>query len=217
VLCPEGDFYENVFSGNGVVLFTGFNGGGAVSTDTQTNSNLTRYYDAELFQWDYGMFLGLTLHFQNQSAMPIHGIKTPMKNALKQYEDSRQKYNAYQRKTVFGNILMWGGLVAVIAGYMPIFRAIEHGYEPVDKNIVELSASMVLGGFVSEIISLFFLQSGQESIFDAVYLYNRHQIDAFQLTGPVAGFKRAAWWKGRRQSASYRLVFLSGILETQEV
>ncbi|MDR1302841.1 MAG: hypothetical protein LBK43_10295, partial [Treponema sp.] len=45
----------------------------------QTNDNLLSYYDAELFQWSYSMFGGLTLNFKNQSAITTYGIKDNMK------------------------------------------------------------------------------------------------------------------------------------------
>jgi hypothetical protein len=37
-----------------------------------------------------------------------------------------------------------------------------------------------LGGLVTEIIGAVILQSGQENIFNAVNLYNRHRIDDYR-------------------------------------
>jgi hypothetical protein len=159
------------------------------ATVTKTNSDLTRYYDAELFQWSYGMFNGLTLNFQNQSATPIYGIKDSMKNALKQYEDSRQKYNAYQRKTVAGNILTWGGLAVLFGGFYLPFLAITEQEDSgmsdtptykTDERLLNISAGMLVGGLVSSFIGSFILQSAQASIFDAVHIYNRHKIGDYQ-------------------------------------
>jgi hypothetical protein len=159
------------------------------AADAKTNGDLTRYYDAELFQWSYGMFTGLTLNFQNQSAMTVYGIKDPMKNALRQYEDSRKKYNAYQRKTVVGNILLWGGLAAIIGGiYLPSFAVTEqndrvyHDYPDTAsyERLLTISIGLVLGGFVSEMIGGLVLQSGQASIFDAVHSYNRQKIGDYR-------------------------------------
>jgi hypothetical protein len=134
------------------------------------------------------MFSGLTLNFQNQTATTIYGIKSSMKDALRQYEDSLQKYNAYQRKTVAGNILMWGGLAAVIGGvYMPFFAITEEEDSTgdmvtykTDEKLLNISIGMLLGGMVSNLIGSIVLQSGQASIFDAVHVYNRHKIGDYQ-------------------------------------
>jgi hypothetical protein len=159
----------------------------AAPATAKTNGDLTRYYDAELFQWNYGMFTGLTLNFQNQSAITFYGIKDPMKDALRQYEDSRKKYNAYQRKTVIGNILTWGGLAALLGGvYLPFLAVTPQNDQRGDisyhanEELLTISIGLVLGGFLSEMIGSFVLQSGQASIFDAVRLYNRQKIGDYQ-------------------------------------
>jgi hypothetical protein len=157
----------------------------AAQETTQTNNDLLHYYDTELFQWSYGMFGGLALNFQNQSSATTFGIKEPMKNALMQYEDANQQYRLYHDKTIAGNILLWGGLATTLAGaYMPIFYYTPTSNSLQDTNAYEntlkVSLGMILGGFVSEVIGMFVLQSGQESIFNAVNLYNRHRINDYR-------------------------------------
>jgi uncharacterized membrane protein len=145
----------------------------------QTNNDLLHYYDTELFQWSYNMFGGLTLNFQNQSSVTTYGIKEPMKNAIIQYEDTNQQYRSYRGKTIAGNILLWGGLTTVLVGaYMPIFGDWQN-YNTYENNF-KTSLGIMLGGLVTEIIGVFILQSGQENIFNAVNLYNRHRIDDYR-------------------------------------
>ncbi|MDR1220504.1 MAG: hypothetical protein LBK73_12975 [Treponema sp.] len=151
----------------------------AAQETTQTSDNLLDYYDTKLFQWSYSMFGGLTLNFQNQSSVTVYGIKDTMKNALIQYEDANQQYRSYRGKTIAGNILMWGGLTTAIAGaYIPIFgyRQDKGFYE----NNLKAALGIMLGGLVTEIIGAFILQSGQENIFNAVNLYNRHRITDYR-------------------------------------
>jgi hypothetical protein len=108
----------------------------------------------------------------------MYGIKDPMKNAFLQYDDANQQYRSYRGKTIAGNILRWGGLVTVLGGaYMPIFGDWEgSAYE----NNLKIGLGIMLGGLVSEIIGVFVLQSGQENIFNAVNLYNRHKINDYR-------------------------------------
>jgi hypothetical protein len=135
----------------------------------QTN-DLAYFYDAEMFQWNYSLFGGLTLNFHNQSAMTVYGIKDSMKDALMQYDDSRREYSSYRRKTISGSILTWGGLAAVCLG-LPILRYFDFSADGRD-----IAIGVMLGGFVFDIIGLFVWHSGQENIFTAVNLYNRHKI-----------------------------------------
>jgi hypothetical protein len=122
------------------------------------------------------MWGGMTLNFQNQSVVPIYGIKEPMKRALLQYEDTSQQYQAYRGKNTAGNILMRGGLTAVVVG---LFLPIDWRDETYTNNY-EAAAGLMIGGSVSEIIGLFVLQSGQENIFNAVTMYNRHRIREYE-------------------------------------
>jgi hypothetical protein len=145
----------------------------------QTNNDLLHYYDAELFQWSYSMFGGLTLNFQNQSSVATYGIKDPMKNALIQYEDTNQQYRSYRGKTIAGNILLWGGLTTALVGaYIPIFSDWQN-YNTYEDNF-KMILGITLGGLVTEIVGAFILQSGQENIFNAVNLYNRHRINDYR-------------------------------------
>jgi hypothetical protein len=154
-----------------------FSGNLAAQENMQTdNSNLLRFYDSELFQWDYSMFGGLTLNFQNQSAITIYGIKEPMKKAFLLYEDTSQQYRAYRGKNIAGNVLMWGGLTAVLAGTCIPINWQDGSY----KNNLEAAAGLILGGAVAELIGLLVLQSGQENIFNAVNMYNRHKMNEYK-------------------------------------
>jgi hypothetical protein len=150
----------------------------AAQEDTKKNSNLLMYYDAELFNWDYSMFGGLTLNFHNESSVTSFGIRYSMKNALVQYKDTNQQYRSYRGKTIAGNILLWGGMATAITGaYMPIFRR-DQNYN-ISANDLKLGLGLAAGGLVAEIIGAFILQSGQENIFNAVNLYNRHRIGEY--------------------------------------
>jgi predicted aldo/keto reductase-like oxidoreductase len=161
-----------------VVLAILFSGNVAAQEAAQTHNNLLSYYDTELFQWSYSTFGGLTLNYKNQSSITAFGIKEAMKDALVHYEDTNQRYHSFRSKTIVGNILKWGGLTAVLAGaYVPLFGDWEvAAYE---KN-AKIGLGIVLGGLVTELIGVIVLQSGQENIFDAVNLYNRHRINEYK-------------------------------------
>jgi hypothetical protein len=145
----------------------------------QPNNKLLSYYDTELFQWSYSIFGGLTLNFQNQSSLTTFGVKNTMKNALIQYEDTNQRYRSYRGKTTAGNILMWGGLAVVYAGaFVPIFQ--DRQDSNIYNNNLKIRLGVMLGGLVTEMIGTFVLLSGQENIFEAVNLYNRHRINNYR-------------------------------------
>jgi hypothetical protein len=156
-----------------------FSGNIMAQENTETNSNLLHYYDRELFQWDFGMFSGLTLNYQNQSSRTNYGINDSMKNALARYKDTNRQYRLYRGKTAAGNILIWGGLAAVIGGvYIPIFGD-RQDYSIYGNNF-KIGLGVMLGGLVSELIGSLILQSGQENIFKAVNLYNRNIISDYK-------------------------------------
>jgi hypothetical protein len=104
-----------------------------------------------------------------------------MKNALTQYEDSNQQYRSYRGKTIAGNILIWGGLAAVLCGgaYISVAgRVQDNGYE--NEHSFKVGLGVMLGGLVTEMIGALVLESGQENIFNAVHLYNRHKISDYR-------------------------------------
>jgi hypothetical protein len=161
-----------------LVLVVGFSGKLTAQETAQPSSDLQPCYDRDLFQWSYSMFSGLTLNFQNQSSVTMYGIKESMKKALAQYEDANQQYRSYRNKTIAGNILVWTGFAAAISGaFVPIcWDSNDNAYD----NNSRIGIGVALGGLVTEIIGAFVLQSGQENIFDAVNLYNRHKIDSYK-------------------------------------
>jgi hypothetical protein len=162
-----------------LILAITFSGKLIAEETIQPSNDLLHYYDMELFQWDYGMFNGLTLNFQNQSSWVIYGIKDSMKSALMQYEDTNKQYRSYRSKTIAGNILMWGSFAVVLAGaYTPFFG--DWRDENTYINNFKVGLGIMLGGLVTELIGAFILQSGQENIFNAVNLYNRHKIDDYR-------------------------------------
>jgi hypothetical protein len=148
----------------------------AAQENIQPNENLSRFYDTELFQWSYGMFSGMTLNYQNTNSNTMFGINESMKAALTRYEDTNRLYRSYRGKTIAGNVLIWGGLAAVIGGaFVPAFG----GAQNLD-NYDKIGLGVMTGGLVSEIIGSFVLSSGQENIFDAVNLYNRQKIKEYK-------------------------------------
>jgi hypothetical protein len=154
-----------------------FSGSLAAQEIAEPDNTLLSYYDTELFQWSYSAFGGFSLNYKNQSSITGYGLKEAMKNALVRYEDTNQRYRSYRSKTIAGNIMVWGGLAVALAGaYAPIFGDWEDAAYVANAKI---GLGVALGGLVTELIGLFVLQSGQEKIFDAVNLYNRHKIEEY--------------------------------------
>jgi hypothetical protein len=162
----------------------------AAQENTQSNNNLLDYYDTELFQWEFNMFGGVTLNFKNRSSITMFGIPESMKNNLIQYEDTNRQYRSYRGKTISGNILMWGGMAAMLAGASITAFGGTQRYTAAGTSItvtqsytadrnIKVGAGLMSGGLVSALIASFILSSGQENIFNAVNLYNRHRIDEY--------------------------------------
>jgi hypothetical protein len=143
-----------------------------LTAQEEARANGNALYYADLFQWNYGFFEGLTLNFQNQSSIVAFGLKPGMKTALLSYPDTMREYNKYKTKTVFGHIFLWGGLTAVIAGPLAVY-----GNDGGDHKDYKIAIGVMAGGLLVEIIGSIILQSGYENIFNAVNLYNRYKIN----------------------------------------
>jgi hypothetical protein len=156
-----------------------FSGTLAAQEFEKSHSDFLFHYDTELFQWSYSSFGGLALSFQNQSSLTSFGmLKEPMKNALLQYEDVNKKYRAFKGKALAGRVLMLTGLAAILAGaYIPILGSWRDG--SLDNNL-RIGLGVGLGGLVTGIIGTVIFNAGQENIFDAVNIYNRHKIQELQ-------------------------------------
>jgi hypothetical protein len=156
-----------------------------LAAQEKTQQDLLRFYDAELFQWNFSVFGGLTLNFQNQSALPAYGIKAPMKEAFLRYPDSAKEYKSYRWKNLMGNILMWGGLaVSIGVLYSPMFMDRKHQdaydvYDEDDIRYANILVSTALGGLVCNMIGIFLISGGQENLYDAVNTYNRARVGDF--------------------------------------
>ncbi|MDR2491605.1 MAG: hypothetical protein LBD20_09420 [Spirochaetaceae bacterium] len=141
----------------------------------EKSSAIIRYYDTELFQWNFGFFNGLTLNYKNQNSIPAFGIKSSMKKALSQYQDTEKLYRSYRVKTGVGQFLIWTGVSALLVGaYLPMFLY-HDDYAAYEENY-KLPLYLMGGGLLAEIIGSFITISGQETIFNAVNTYNRHKI-----------------------------------------
>jgi hypothetical protein len=150
-----------------------------LSAEEKESADLLRYYNSELFQWNYSLFGGLTLNFQNQNASPMYGIKTPMKDALLRYPDSAKEYKTYRWKNTTGNVLFWGGFAVTLSMcFMPAFLDEKEWFE--DSPNVRIAASVMLGGMLSELVGIFLMSASQEDIYSAVNVYNRNRIGDYQ-------------------------------------
>jgi hypothetical protein len=162
-----------------LALALAFSGTLAAQDFEKPNSNFLTYYNAELFQWSYGLFGGLTLTFQNENSLTSYGVlKEPMKEVLFQHGDVSKKYRSYRGKTIAGQALMWTGLAAVLAGvYVPALGSWKSGSV---GNGLQIGLGVSLGGLVSGVVGMILFNAGQEDIFDAVNLYNRHKLNDFK-------------------------------------
>ncbi|MDR1095652.1 MAG: hypothetical protein LBL31_04630 [Spirochaetaceae bacterium] len=178
---PDGVIIMGVVTKPGVFIFIAaallFPAG--LTAEENEPSDLLRYYDSELFQWNYSMSGGLTLNFQNQNASPIYGIRAPMKEALLRYPDSAKEYKAYRWKNTAGNILFWGGF----AGTVGVFCVSAFFNEDVwirGSPSLKIAAGVVLAGFLAEMTGVLLMSASQEDIYSAVNEYNRNRIGEYK-------------------------------------
>jgi hypothetical protein len=139
-------------------------------------SDLARYYDNELLQWDYSGLEGLKLNLQDESSSVNIWLKNHIiKDALMHYPDSNQQFGSYKWKSISGAILSLGGLAAIVVGScVPIFSESDGS----TRNF-NMTFGFLLGGFAMELIGGAMGNSGQRNLFNAVKLYNNHKIDEF--------------------------------------
>ena len=150
------------------------------NTDAQEtghgNINFQQFYDSEMFQWNFNMFGGLTLNYQNQNSSITFGINQAMKNALLQFPDSAQAYNSYRKKNTVGNILIYGGVAIILSAYIPLYNQIlnDNPIDTLNRNI-GWAIGLSSGGAISTLIGSFVYSSGQEDLFSAVNMFNRNK------------------------------------------
>jgi hypothetical protein len=147
----------------------------AQETEQNTEeTDIVRFYNSELFHWNYNMFDGLTLVYKNQSSSTSFRINEMMRNALLEYSDSSQEYNSYRRKTVTGNIFIYSGLALALSAFIPLYSNTTNDADFI-RNI-SISIGLSGSGLLSTIIGSFVSSSGQENIFNAVNMFNRNKL-----------------------------------------
>jgi hypothetical protein len=151
----------------------------AQETGPETGQNIeetdiVRFYNSELFHWNYNMFDGLTLVYKNQSSSTSFRINEMMRNAFLEYSDSSQEYNSYRKKTITGNVLIYSGLALALSAFIPLYSNIEN--EAAFYRNINISIGLSVSGLVSTIIGSFFSSSGQENIFNAVNMFNKNKL-----------------------------------------
>jgi hypothetical protein len=105
----------------------------------------------------------------------MFGLKESMQKALASYDDTNQKYLAYRKKTLWGNIFFWSGYAAVLSGPFILVYGPREG-DNYTSGTLNATWGVMGGGLVSLLIGSFLFYAGQENIFDAVNLYNRNRI-----------------------------------------
>ena len=139
------------------------------------NINLVQLYDSELFTWNYNMFGGLSLNYQNQNSGISIVINETMKKALLEFPDSSWSYNSYIKKNTAGNVLMYGGLVIVLTAYIPMYNIILNNSNDFNRDI-GWTIGLTSSGLISAIIGSFIYSSGTEDLFNAINLFNRNKV-----------------------------------------
>jgi len=147
----------------------------------EENVALAGYYDSQLFQIGYSMFGGLTVSFRNQTSSTQFGISRNLKELLAQYPDSKAYIESYSKLNLAGNILLWGGLTAAIAGaYYPLFAM--DPYDSYDDWTTQykISLGFAVGGLVSTMVGAFLYPASFEKLCQSINSYNRHKISEYR-------------------------------------
>jgi len=149
-------------------------------TNSEPNSNLSNFYDAELFHWSYNMWRGLSLNYLNQSSSTAFSINKSMQNALLQYPDSGQEYRSYRWKSIVGNVFLWGGLALAYSAFIPLYSGTDMSNNDVFDRNEKIALGLSCSGLASVIVGSFFSTSGQENIYNAVNIFNRNKIREYR-------------------------------------
>ena len=140
------------------------------------DNNLLQFYDNELFHWSYEFWGGYTLIYQNQSSSTISGLKDSMEIALSSYDDVNKYFKSYKIKNILSHVFFWTGYVTYItSSSLLIANNPQTGYL-YNQNTMLTYLGIMGGGLISSITGIILRISGNENIFDAVYLYNRKKI-----------------------------------------
>jgi len=153
-----------------------FSGNLFAQENNETNSDLSNFYNAELFHWSYNMFGGLSLNLYNQSSSTMYGINKSMEDALLSFPDSSREYFSYKQKNTVGNLLTWSGVAMVVLGSFVPMMGRDDNYA---RNAA-ISGGAIGGGIISMFIGSFVSSSGQENLFYAVNNYNRNKMQSYR-------------------------------------
>jgi hypothetical protein len=144
------------------------------------NNGFPSYYTTEMFQWSYDYFGGLNLNYQNESSTITFGVKDSMREAFASYDETNKKIRSFKTKTIFGNILFWGGLTALVSTPYIIALGGVNDYGMMRPGIEYIALGTMGGGLVSLVVGSILYDLGVEDIFDAVNMYNRNKINEYQ-------------------------------------
>lgn len=161
-----------------MILILVFQTWAATAEDT---TDLTAFYDGQFVKLGYGMFGGLSVNYQGATYSPMFGLSSTVTSAMKSDPGASPLVGGYQFKNTLGNLFLWGGLVAVVAGEYLYVDSIGHstyldqyGNQQYDPSRVSMTG-VYIAGFASlaMMVSPFLLGSSLEDLVGAVNTYNR--------------------------------------------
>lgn len=150
-------------------------------TKNVDSSRIVGFYDSEMIKVNYLTFGGITLQSQGFSSGIAMGVSANIRDLLAKYPDSKAALEAYESKNRTGNILLWGGLAAVLgSAYYPILTMDPNDSPDALASKWKTSIYIMLGGLAAELIGAFILPSSFQELFASVNLYNRNAIKNYR-------------------------------------
>jgi hypothetical protein len=144
----------------------------------EEESELLDYYDAETVTINYSLMGGITLNYQGNNYGTLFGLDAGMKSTLSSYAEVKKLIDSYSSMNTAGNIMFWGGLVALTGG--TIMAVVDFTPEEGLSGLGFAGFGIGIGGLVFSTIGQFLIPASFDPLIKGVNVYNRNKIEEYR-------------------------------------
>jgi hypothetical protein len=154
-----------------------------IGVTSQTKESFLEYYNNEIITITCPLGSSLNLNVNGITSSIGFKISPLITERIISYPTSKELFIEYQKQYKNGNIQLWSGFSGLIIGstIFALYNSDSNDIKSIGDPVNIASISGMTIGLIIELIGAMKINMSQESLFNAINLYNKEKIKEYSL------------------------------------